>query len=353
MATLTVVSQITDWAAHNQCLDDHEGVEEIKRKLDLLKDDMDLVETEEKQIEMYNPQAPIADQIDELLQKGSAAQNISRGDMVFGGRRHGLEDKFSVIVIGTSDLRTRARGVMETANIMKHKRKMKSLSTLFQKSGTVLGYLLLGGMAATVAELQENAEYQGDCITQGMLPSVNNVYAAAGVLTFCKIMQSLCEFFGTQADDLMIRSKIDSAWDAVFSVFTKKDIYAKNDPFGHHQKDHFSLTPLRDDARIMQGIFCLCMLALGYYAIFQKYFVAGLGLCVVFSFALANSIQGFVSSNKGLNYAKMIFVRRVADWASEWVKHPDSLEQISRAKRLLNKAGAFMSIEEELFEVAF
>jgi len=118
-------------------------------------------------------------------------------------------------------------------------------------------------MAATVAELQESAEFEGKCITQGMLPSVNNVYAAAGVLTFCKIMQSLCEFFGTQADDLMIRSKIDSAWDAVFSVFTKKELYSNGDPHGHHEKDHFSLTPLRDDARIMQGIFCSACSHLG------------------------------------------------------------------------------------------
>jgi len=100
-----------------------EGVQEIKYKLDLLKDDMNLVQNEERKMEMYNPQAPIADQIDELLRNGSAAKNISRSDIVFGGRKRGLEDKFSVIVIGTSDLRTRARGVMDTANIMQHKRK--------------------------------------------------------------------------------------------------------------------------------------------------------------------------------------------------------------------------------------
>ena len=52
LATLTVVSQITDWAAHNQCLDDHEGVQEIKYKLDLLKDDMNLVQNEERKMEM-------------------------------------------------------------------------------------------------------------------------------------------------------------------------------------------------------------------------------------------------------------------------------------------------------------
>ena len=113
------------------------------------------------------------------------------------------------------------------------------------------------------------------------------------------------------------------------------------------------LSTLRDDARIVQGIGCICMLALGYYLVFQKYYVSGLGMCVFFSFALANSIQGFVNSQKVLYYAKFTFVKQVALWADTWTLNDYSKNELEKAFGYLDMAGALMSIEDQSFEVSF